>query len=67
MIKECTEGSEMGTAAHSALGLGGARARGRGRRRSSSGTGTAGLGFVLGDGDTAAAWRRNCVSSGKKS
>jgi hypothetical protein len=50
-----------------ALGDGGARARGRGRRRSSSGTGTATLGFVLRDGDTAAAWRRNCVSSGGKS
>ena len=67
MIKECTEGSEMGTAAHSALGLGGARARGRGRRRSSSGTGTAALGFVLGDGDMAAAWRRSGSCLGGKS
>ena len=81
-------GLEMGTAAHSALGLGGARARGRGRRRSGSGTGTAALGLGDGDGDAldararrrsgsgtgttrrlgswtgAAAWRRNCVSSG---
>jgi hypothetical protein len=50
-----------------ALGDVGAQARGRGRRRSGSGTGTATLGLVLGDGDTAAAWRRNCVSSGGKS
>jgi hypothetical protein len=41
-------GSEMGTTAHSALGLDGARARGRGPRRSGSGTGTAALG--VGDG-----------------
>jgi hypothetical protein len=38
-----------------ALGEGGARARGRGRRRS---------GKVLGDGDTAAAWRRSGSCSG---
>jgi hypothetical protein len=41
-----------------ALGDSGARARGRGRWCSSLGTGTAALGFVLGDGDTTAAWRR---------
>jgi hypothetical protein len=50
-----------------ALGDGGARARGRGRRRLSSRTGMAALGSVLGDGDTAVAWRRNYVSSGRKS